>query len=242
MDNQKLLVCLDTVLDTRLATIGRVDPDLAVEIFENSFYTKKYFERSIDNFSLIKSSFDHELYKQAYKDRDIETLMSSIMTTIVQVISELTDNWRKAQRKLSLSNDIELCLNTYPYQISNEEIDDILVAITSYCPNIDTVSSVCISPSELTPQKLKEEYSTWITYDLDSWIVSNSENIKDKPIPTFPIICPMISYQDQLPLEKDLHREGNNILDPFTALKTIMTEWVIVDYLPAETFSIIRIK
>jgi hypothetical protein len=84
---------LDALQDTRIATIAKIDQDLASRALQNGYHT-----RQCDEFDGV----DSEHFKRLYQSRDVETLKLSAPTEIHNLILRLVEIQDKASSYISL--------------------------------------------------------------------------------------------------------------------------------------------
>lgn len=166
MSEQKLglLVELDCLQDTRIATIARIDQMAAQTALSSGYHT-----RESDHFPWV----DMKLFKELYAKRDRTTLAHSAPTNMLLVVRELL--------KLMVKNNeianhptrihpISLSINTYPYELSKEEQEAILAVYSSRFGDICPVELVTYSPASLSPAFIRQNYATMVMYDPHTWL------------------------------------------------------------------------
>ena len=86
-----VLIELDVLFDTRIGTLSKFGDDVAIEVLENG-----YRSRITDDISAFTKKITNEQFKEAYRNRDKETLKLSRMTnfifTLRNIVTELETN------------------------------------------------------------------------------------------------------------------------------------------------------
>lgn len=232
---QRLLVELDALLDTRLATIAQIAPALAVKAAESG-----YTERLNNDWdSLLDCSINDE-FKRRYAQRDVETLKVSRCTASVLVVNEITQAWEDLAQNSPLVESYAVDINVYPYRLSEAELDAIVSAVLSYVSLDCQVEIVSYPPEALTPELIDKHWSILLLYDLDGWLNAQVERLKEKKIPAVTIVAPAL-YHDRIPGEEDLPKETLGNISPFAALELALVEYVSINLIDAKYFSILPI-
>lgn len=157
-------MALDCLQDTRLATVARINPSAAAAVLHEGYHTRK-----TDVFAHV----DMELYKKLYAERDVETLKRSAPTECFMLIRELvkllveqneTLNSPYRDRKLSI------VVNVYPYRLSPEELEAIGTTLASRLGGVIPVELVSLSPAELTPAYVRNNFAMLVMYEYDEWL------------------------------------------------------------------------
>lgn len=229
---QTLLVELDVLLDTRLATLARIDPALAARAAETQYLT-----RLSDDFDALFGEPVNERFKELYAKRDRETLMISRVTSAVFIINELLNGWELMSIHSPHVEEASVEINTYPYELSSEETDAIVTAVTAYAPPSTPVKVVRYSPEELTPGLIKNRWTVIMLYDFNGWLEIHQEAIKTTKIPQVLMVTPAL-FHKPIPTEEELEREGLAGINPFAALEVVLAEHVGLKLIDVKYFSI----
>src|SRR5690606_11691311 len=123
---QTILLDLDVLLDTRLATLLLMDRQV-MSYFEKP---EMYWHRTSDNFEqLTKGKILNADFEARYAARDVTTLQHSVLTNMVFPLGDLT---RRLQGERGTGLDIEeirVIINCWPYKLSQEERDALADAV-----------------------------------------------------------------------------------------------------------------
>lgn len=237
--HQRLLISLDCLLDTRLGTIYRYRPDLLEPLL-----AAKWAERLTDDFSVLLSNEDFSWFKEAYENRDVETLKCSRLTSVVYQLSEITNALEK--RHITEAVEVEsvtLEVNTFPYGLNAEESELLPKLISEYCSLITKVELVSYPLSMITPAFLKSAYSCFWVYDFDEWFTLHYQALMNKQIPDVAVMTP-VKYKGKPPTPRDFNLGPNSEVNPlleFAQIEKDLAGTVNVHYVDMRLFSIIGI-
>jgi len=166
MNNQEqaLLIELDCLLDTRLATIARISEQSAVEVLKNG-----YHKRNADWFG---DYVDMDQYTRLYKARDIETLKLARPTEGFRFVREMVKLYREqaVSANSPYSGRIKIAVNTHPYQLTAELTDLVGRALAVNFGATAPCEMVSLSPAELTPEAVRSRYCMLMMYEYDPWL------------------------------------------------------------------------
>ena len=152
----RLLLSLDDLLDTRAGTLCDLNPKLTAELLLDPAYA----ERIIDVFKgFNKANFD-----KRYKERDKKVLSLSTSTKVGVIIFDFVQRVVNRNLESPFSMDPVVHINMYPYNLTEKEQGYIRAAVLAKLPIKPEVDFVNLSPEQITPQLLKENYKTAIMY------------------------------------------------------------------------------
>lgn len=227
----RMMVTLDSLLDTRLSTINAV----SVEAIPNIL--TKYFNRKRDDFDVQSDGIlDMSLYNERYARRDIETLKGAVATAILDVMNSLIVNIAKGPWE-----KIEITVNFYPYDLTDEvkeSLVDIIYETLNIKPTLTSISNELLTPD------LLNTWDCYIAYDFLSWLNLQNETMKDTKIKTT-CYYPMLLHGDGIARKPDeqpftgSELERLNKLDPWDSIEIIYSSLVTVKALPVNFFSAI---
>lgn len=237
-----ILIDLDVLLDTRIATLVQLDPDEAMRLLESGFTS-----RVTDDLSGMNSTISNEAYQEAYKNRDIETLKTSRMTNYIFelaiLIKQMTENLAKDNTRVL---DPCVVINYYPYkELDDEVLKQIIYAVEQYITTAVTIKSVYLSPEELDLKAMKSsDILTYITYDFQVWFESAFSVKKGRngiiSYPKLTIIAPKI--MPKVDSFDHLDADSKKILQnktPFEFMKIYWAPMFGIEYCPIEMMSLI---
>jgi hypothetical protein len=110
---ETIYVDLDCLLDTRLGTLAKINPELASNALMNG-----YHERDEDIFEGVGV----EDYRKAYEARDVDTLTLSVITGMFSFLHECVLAAFKRIQIDGIFDAIQLEVNYWPYELDDEEV------------------------------------------------------------------------------------------------------------------------
>lgn len=229
----KLYVDIDALLDTRLATLYRLNHSLAHEALANGYYG-----RLCDEFH----GYDVKAYHEAYANRDEKTLSLAMMTEVIDFIRYFAERTLKAMVDTPLRRQPELVLNISPYRVPDKTKKEIIMALRYHTKNMIDIQVVEMHYRDLSPLVLKKSYSTAILYEYWNWLEvhSENENLKHTQIPEVSFIAPAI-MKDSEAVNKLKGLRVFEIIEehamPFVGLKLYPISKFSLDFARANEFA-----
>lgn len=232
----RILVSLDALLDTRMGALKQVAPGYADALWRD----ERYWERLVDDFDPLCGQGATLLFKDRYARRDLETLKLSRLT---HAVAELRRLCMEVEYVVLNDPDLtgaELHINLDPYQLSEEDAEDIRRMIA-----IDTMATIPVFTAQvplkdLTIAQIREHWSTVILYDFQEWLELQTPGLRDGDrAPRATLIAPGL-FKDQLPSREALRDAQGRKRDPFDETKRVLVEFVNVNFWPAIYFSHLR--
>lgn len=231
---------LDTLLDTRYATLVKLDPVKALLLLEKD--EDSYFGRDTDIFK----DFDIETFNKAYSERDKETLERSSVTNIIFTLQEMVAELLDKTSNNPFFEGIKVFVNTHPYDIDGEELFQLKDAIMQYTFDKVEVSMVDMSLKEVSPKWIKSNVMIMFLYDFDYWLAEHIGNLVTTKIPEVTMIVPGIfTNTTELTEEKkeqiisdmqEINSGGLNIKDPLTLFREMMLPMIELSFCPIDNY------
>lgn len=224
---QRLLIPLDLLLDTRLATLVNITPNVPNDIMLNKEMFTKYTNRPNDNFIEFGLKAGH--FREIYEQRDANTLVGARPTRFLFELNRIIADLIELQiREPHNCEAIELDINFYPYNdLTDEETRDIISAICARLQLVAKVNSVYIADAALSPLVIKsEKYTGVFHYDVMDWCKHHfHESIPEQqlvPIPSVTMYSGLF-FNDLVKLKEAMdYQNGNgatcNIYDGYKAM------------------------
>ena len=232
----RVLIELDALLDTRLATLSILDPQAAIDCLKD----ERYFSRIIDDFSEI-CGIDRERFKEAYARRDTQTLEASTMTEMPFILAELTMKLELDVIDTPFASEVVVEINCHPYALDDEEKAIIAKAVGLRCGDLTRVVCVDLPLEDLTPQHVVQRYSGLILYNYRDWMASQLENFKKHRMPRVSVLAPALCH-GEIPAPDEFTRDGiAEGISIFQLAEVGTVELYALSLLPAINFSIARI-
>lgn len=236
-----VLIDLDSILDTRLGTLAKIDPELV----EKNLNTD-YLKRDRDCFTGINES----AFKEAYAKRDVETLALSKITNIFKfLIPGIILPKLDATSPHNANKKCTLEVNVFPYQLDKEVIDEIQKAISVWLEDIVPVRMVHYDVPSLTPKHCKDNYTEIISYELEQWLnyhynCDNWSSVEKMAssvvrIPQLPFITPAL-MRGEIFKPEEFPEELKQLGHPLKAFSFMTSMIVKLEFIDVECFSIIK--
>lgn len=235
MSDQHVLCEIDALVDTRLASLARVNPQAAADMM-----TDWYWTRLSDDFEKYTyGKVTNEAYRAQYAKRDIDTLKGSLATNLCLSLMGMFANLCDQRINSPLVHDVKLTINFYPYYLDADEIEAYLTAISVFTNNEVKLSQTWMPPEEITPALLDAEYSAYILYDYDQWMGLQEARFHDKVIPSVTVFAPARSNVGDF-TEEDITVPGIGIVSPFEMLEFTNKLYINLQLLDIAQFSPVR--
>lgn len=227
-----ILVPLDVILDTRIATVALMDEDKAVEILKNGYHKRRSdFFKGID-----KKEFD-----ERYKRRNEETLSRAQCTNIIYVLRDMVKLLIHQAMTTPYHNKVKLVINLYPYQLNKDTADIILAAISKWMIDLCEIESIYIRDEDLTPDFIKGRYDILFMYHYAHWLEQNTENFKKTSINDCNLYVPAISFETDL-TDEMINKIKKESMHPLDAIKLLAAPFINIEPIDVSAFSVMEIK
>lgn len=233
MECQRLLIELDALLDTRLATVARLSVENAVQLAST-----KYRNRLSKDLTLLNPEIDMQAFNEAYSKRDLTTLMASKMTGGVFLLAGMVEELENQTHDTPFLSALEIDVNVYPYKVDESVEIALINSVMAYAGLETKVNIVNLSPESLRPGIIKSTWAGLMMYDFDNWLNLHNVELTTSKIPTISIIAPAL-FKDVIPKEDDLKNDSGEVLKPFTTVEMALCEFVSVSFVDSKYFSII---
>lgn len=182
-----IMVTMDALLDTRLATLFMMSPEKTQALLESG----NYHSRTVDEFE----GFDREEFKQRYAARDLHTLRHAMLTGVMRIINYFNKQTLKAILNTPLMKQSRLELNIWPYvDLPDELTVPILNALRALTGDKIDIALVNYSYEELTPSYVQSSYVAMVMYDYWNWLEVHSvnKNLVRTQIPNVALVGPQL--------------------------------------------------
>jgi len=190
-DNVTIYVPLDALLDTRIGTLSRMNPDAAKAIADSW-----YHKRTVDVFDKNRSGINQAEYKKLYDDRDEVTLQHSTMTWLPKYLMALTSRLTTNQGMPLLAEQFKIQINVFPYELSEQVETSIIAAMDAYTNGVAEIEIVSYRPEDLTVNMIKFNYDICYMYNFDEWFMKHTDEFSKVQIPEVRFVVPRLYLQD----------------------------------------------
>ena len=238
MGLKRILTPLDAHLDTRLATIARLDQSVAEALLSSN----DYWTREMDNWTaLTGGKITTEAFNEAYAERGGKntdlTLQHSVRTNITPFLLRLftDDQVNKMNQMTDPDDEVSLVINYWPYELTSDGIEAYRSIMHYFYGDETEIEMVSIPMDELTPAVLNENFACCVMYEFHEWVKMHSVELGKARMNCFNFIGPIIFEAD---VSKMTPQAKQYVLDAFRFEKLIHMdfEWIDSSY-----FSVINV-
>ena len=225
----RVLVQLDALLDTRLSTLTRIDPDKIEALVQAGYHTREF-----DFFT----GYDTQQFKEMYAQRDKSTLMESIETKMFLFLRQLVDALDEQTLLRPYHTGVEIVVNTHPYVLDESDMVTVKETVAYWTKNLATVNVITISDEDLTPEVCKANYSAMIRYDYTEWLAMHVEAMSRTRLIELTLYVPDIfKMADEQNFKDDLERHIRTSAHPRQALEWLSKMLIHIQLVSADMFS-----
>lgn len=219
---------IDTLLDSRLATLFEILPELV----EDSM-SRGYLTRDRDEFRGISQ----EDFKYIYEARTAKTLAHSIPTVVCRMVKEMCVKLLSNSLVDHRIGKTALFVNVHPYQLSEDEIKVLIASLAELMNGYIDIQILDIPPEELTPQYCDEHFAAMFMYDTSRWLDAHSktEAFFKHRMKGVTVYAPMI-YFGPKPTDEQKNLQTQTKYSPFRALEIQAAPFMIINFIATEMF------
>lgn len=245
---QVLMFSLDLFLDTRIATLSRIDSAVASAIITDPKSRQKYYDRLNDQF--LDFGLTTGQFEKVYAKRDANLLPQSRPTPFLFELRDIALQLiKKAAMEPHMVDDVEFHVNFYPYHdLSREEQDSILAAIKSRVPDSIAFKGVYYPPEVISPEFIKSSHYTGLFfYDFTEWVNYHfGKDVKADqlvPIPSISIYTTLL-FNDLEKLREAMEFKNPNgeQCSPMLGLRGLFAPYFYLEAIDIRALSIIEEK
>lgn len=238
MSRQRIYVELDAILDTRLSTLSSIDPSLYSKLIKN----EDYHHRRSDIWKDIGLDIDQEEYDKRYANRGGDILKDSVITNMILMLKDIAINLIEHVTLDPHLDAIDLTLNTYPYEMSEDVTKSILGTLAETLGREINYSAVHYSPLQVLPQYIDTKFDLVIMYHFKEWVDLHYKGLIDNKLVTIQFYAPSL-YKESV--DEDEMREiikeslGDENISSFGVLEMELAPLLMLKCLPVKLFTII---
>lgn len=178
------LVSLDELFDTRLAVLEMMDFEKADEL-----QVSGYFTRERDEFPGV----DLYEFRKRYAQRNIAVLANSTMTNLMINLRDIIGSYIVENTYENKEAEVDLVLNTYPYELTKEELNDMVTCIKLHLGNIVPVRVIHQPLKNISSDWLDDNVISFYCYDWNEWLTHHYLEFIKKRLETVVMLCPRIA-------------------------------------------------
>lgn len=226
-DSYKILVELDALLDTRLATLASIDIELADEIGSSV----EYYTRYSDVMSQVDGRVDDKVFADRYLKRNVDILQNALMTDVVHLIAMGLESMMDKVHRGILPKDVRVHINYYPYKLDKHVRELMEAAVLNHIPYEVAVEMVHIDLYNLTPNTVRAKYKEMYVYDIEPWLEIHKNNVLEKPMTEVQIVLPKLSTSGNDP------KADSFDMEPFMARELLFKPYLSLNYIDLGYFT-----
>lgn len=218
---QNIYTELDSIFDTRLPILTAISYPIAEEVVSSGLY----HNRIKDEFGPISA----DLFNAIYAKRKKMVLRYAGLTKIIYVVGKIYRDRITDIKNCEIRNSIKIFINTYPYDLSGSEQDELTKAL---CLEIGLVDIVFLKASnkQLTPAWIKDKgINSVIKYDLLPWIEYHmgKGNFEENSLANISLACPPLLdiYASPKQVNLDIYKAIKESLQLYANLEFIDTDY-----------------
>ena len=166
--SQVMMVTLDSLFDTRIGTLAKIDVDAAAGFLHDESYAERLWD--------IFPGIDPVHFDEEYKKRDRETLRNSQTTPVVYIIQDFVKRCAESSYSRPTMLVPEIHINFYPYNLTEEEKDVIISGLQRVVPLKPEFKKVYFSDEQLNPSFCRTTYNVMVHYHGHQWLEMHSAN------------------------------------------------------------------
>lgn len=225
MKTSAILVELDSILDTRMATLHRLGGDAVEKALEAG-----YHERPFDFFPGV----DQDAYDQLYAQRDKRTMASAMMTPVVQMVREFVAKTLDNVNNSPFHMQPKVIINIHPYKLSEGEIETLIRTFQSLTMEKADIEVIDKDYTELSALYVKVNLSVMVLYQYDKWLEAQTvaKSFEKHTAPDVTLIGPAIYF-------KKPEKKPSSDEDPFKAMCDLAAPFIGLVLVPVEKFSMV---
>lgn len=206
-----LCISLDSLVDTRLATIAKVKGSDAALAALNA----GYLTQAADVFPGI---IEDEVLRHEYAKRDVATLKHAVPTRWLFDVGDLMASLHEQSVVRPYFSEYSLTINTFPYHLADAEQVAIRRAVQYWTGPYTKVRLVHLSPEDMTPQFVLKNFVCLVDYDPYTWLNVQAKAFEAVRCPDVTFIAPAI-YHQAPPDEQKLAAIDPRVGTPFQAMQ-----------------------
>lgn len=169
-----------------------------------------------------------------YDKRDVGTLKHSLPTDMMVNLKPIIMSKYVEGKTSPVHYPLHLFINIYPYVLDNEECEVLVDAIKECTFDDLDVDVVRLSPESLTPGSVKDSYQVLFMYEGVKWLELHKQELLDCKMPRTILNLPGYLIDNKEAMEA---AEQENV-DPFERAKVAMSEFITLEFLSPNFFSL----
>lgn len=219
---------LDTILDTRLATIFK---HYGEEKMKEVLKSDAYYSRIEESYPGI----DKKEFDMFYSQRDKSTLFNSLKTKVIDIVHSMLYEDISSSAGDPIQKKPKIILNVYPYKLEQQE-EELLTKMIVYLTdkNFD-VETINYSYQDLTPSYILKNIDHMFLYNYGPFVEAQNEALKQTKIPSVNVYAAAI-YFDRKPNEEELEGIKEFNMHPFKLQELVSSMFFNLKFLEPQTY------
>lgn len=232
--DQAIMVDLDTLLDTRIATLSKINEQAAVRAVSS----KDYYSRSLNDFTKF-GGISLKQFEEEFAKRNVETLKASLPTAAIFALRVMINDLAKQHQDTPFADDVKLIINFYPYTLQPLEIDSMQDIMGLYSGlGKERVVFEYLPWDALSPSYIKSRFTGLMMYNYREWMERQQDNFLRVRIPEIVILAPAL-YKEREPVGDEAKLKGGEQFTPFDITERMLVGCYDLHFLDVSYFSLI---
>lgn len=209
MLNINVLVDFDALFDTRMAVLGLQGNEVVIALM----YNAKYHNRRSDDFTALSTLVNQDKFKLDYEKRGTDQHIRNNLTftKILDLVRDSEDAFYTDNPTAVEGGGYNVHLNIYPFKLSDKEKVDLVEGFSELF--LRPVKLVDFNPAILNPKYLRENYTSYVTYDFDMWLKTHIDRLTAYPIAGFEFVVPYLAKAEPTSKEDRDAFDSNKIME-----------------------------
>lgn len=224
MPTKKVYIDIQSLLDIRQSLlIEFLGQETALEYVSSDTYNF----RETDNFPV-----NQEEYQRKLNSKSPVVLKNATITYIEVLLKNKLANLEKLNGFNGESSAPELVVNTYPYQLTQEQVRHLQNAIFVKLDVLCLITIVYDPPNVWSPSYIRNNnVSSFFMYDFTAWMKHHSEKLVNGDLREINVYVPSIGGKELTPEEqKEVKKLGFN--DIFSYTEYVLSSACRIQFLP----------
>ena len=219
-----VMVDLDSLLDTRLATLFNKDPLLV-----KSNLNHTYFTRYKDSFK----NCDFETFKQLFDNRDTGALVQASKTKMITYLFLLFKEITIDNAEVPITEEPTLIINTHPYKLEQVTMDAIRDTFIDIFNDNIIIEVINTEYNNFNLEWINNNVGYMILYDYNKWLQSETfvNNFKKISLRKTHLLIPKLIFEDD-------NLSENEVGNFFDTIQASLRFYLMCTCLPVEFFNI----
>jgi len=232
VSSKNIYVSLDSILDTRLGTLLKINQDFAFNVSSK----EDYYNRVVDEFSDDKfGALDKDLYSKVYNMYSDEIIKMSMKTKMYVFLFELCNRLVMESIDGPSFFGSEIHINIHPFSLTDREISAIAKALHVCLSNQFTVKAINIPIEDFTCEVAVSNYCALFMYNYGDWLNKHDESLKKKLLKNLVLYVPKLNYIRPINSEERKQLDARD-MDEYTLLSMVLCEFIKLQCLPISLY------